>query len=127
MLQSDGYAAYEQVGGPKIVHAGCWAHARRKFFEALELHPDDRVARRIVARIDELFAIDAKRAPETSIGPRATLCASSKPGPCWIFSSRRSRRRVLTPYLPVRWPRLLTTRLRSGGNSRASWNIRSWN
>jgi transposase len=60
ILQSDGYAAYEQVGGPKIVHAGCWAHARRKFFEALKLHPDDRIARRIVARIDELFAIDAQ-------------------------------------------------------------------
>src|SRR5258705_11768561 len=34
ILQSDGYAAYEQVGGPKLVHAACWAHARRKFFEA---------------------------------------------------------------------------------------------
>jgi transposase len=31
ILQSDGYAAYNQVGGPKIVHAACWAHARRKF------------------------------------------------------------------------------------------------
>ena len=26
ILQSDGYAAYEQVGGPKIVHACCWSH-----------------------------------------------------------------------------------------------------
>jgi transposase len=60
ILQSDGYAAYEQVGGPKIVHACCWAHARRKFIEALKLHPDDRAATRIVARIDELFAVDAE-------------------------------------------------------------------
>jgi transposase len=60
ILQSDGYAAYEQVGGPKIVHAACWAHSRRKFFEAVKLHPDDRIATRIVARIDELFAIDAQ-------------------------------------------------------------------
>jgi transposase len=60
ILQSDGYAAYEQVGGPKIVHACCWAHARRKFIEALKLHPEDRTAARIVARIDELFAIDAE-------------------------------------------------------------------
>jgi transposase len=59
ILQSDGYAAYEQVGGPKIVHACCWAHSRRKFIEALKLHPQDRVAMRIVARIDELFSIDA--------------------------------------------------------------------
>jgi transposase len=60
ILQSDGYAAYEQVGGPNIVHACCWAHARRKFIEALKLHPEDRVATRLVARIDALFAIDAE-------------------------------------------------------------------
>jgi transposase len=55
ILQSDGYAAYENVGGPKIVHAGCWSHSRRKFFEALKLHPEDRDATQIVQRIDELF------------------------------------------------------------------------
>ena len=26
ILQSDGYAAYDHVGGPDIVHAACWAH-----------------------------------------------------------------------------------------------------
>ena len=26
ILQTDGYAAYESVGGPKLVHAGCWSH-----------------------------------------------------------------------------------------------------
>src|SRR5947199_2243186 len=60
ILQTDGYAAYEQVGGPKIVHACCWAHSRRKYIEALKLHPEDRTAMRIVARIDELFSIDAE-------------------------------------------------------------------
>lgn len=60
ILQSDGYAAYENVGGPKIVHACCWSHSRRKFFEALKLHPEDRAATQIVQRIDELFAIDAQ-------------------------------------------------------------------
>jgi hypothetical protein len=25
-LQTDGYVAYDGVGGPKIVHACCWAH-----------------------------------------------------------------------------------------------------
>jgi transposase len=29
ILQTDGYAAYDRVGGPKLVHVGCWAHARR--------------------------------------------------------------------------------------------------
>jgi len=26
ILQTDGYVACEKVGGPKLVHAGCWAH-----------------------------------------------------------------------------------------------------
>jgi transposase len=30
ILQSDGYGAYDHVGGAGIVHAACWAHARAK-------------------------------------------------------------------------------------------------
>jgi transposase len=26
LLQSDGYAVYDSVGGPKMVHACCWSH-----------------------------------------------------------------------------------------------------
>jgi transposase len=59
ILQTDGYAAYEKVGGPKLVHAGCWAHARRKFLDAIKLNPYDAVATGLVKRIDELFGIDA--------------------------------------------------------------------
>jgi transposase len=60
ILQTDGYAAYERAGGPKLVHAACWAHARRKFLDATKLNPDDRIAAQTVARIDDLFAIDAE-------------------------------------------------------------------
>jgi transposase len=60
ILQTDGYSAYERAGGPKLVHAACWAHARRKFFDAVKLNPDDHVAAQMVARIDELFAVDAE-------------------------------------------------------------------
>ena len=60
ILQTDGYAAYDQIGGPRMVHAACWAHARRQFFEAVRLNPRDPVATPIVARMDELFAIDAE-------------------------------------------------------------------
>jgi transposase len=59
LLQTDGYAAYDQIGGPKMVHAGCWSHAERYFSEAVQLNPQDPMATAIVARIDELFAIDA--------------------------------------------------------------------
>ena len=60
ILQTDGYAAYDRVGGANMVHAACWAHARRKVFDALKLNPDDRLARQLVARMDELFSIDAE-------------------------------------------------------------------
>jgi transposase len=60
LLQSDGYAVYDSVGGPKLVHACCWSHARRKFVEAVKLHPQDAEAVRIVALIDALFAIDGQ-------------------------------------------------------------------
>ena len=60
ILQTDGYIGYEEIGGPGMVHAGCWAHARRPFFEAVQLHPQDREATRIVAQIDHLFAVDAE-------------------------------------------------------------------
>jgi len=37
VLQTDGYDGYGAIGRePGVVHVGCWAHARRKFIEALE-------------------------------------------------------------------------------------------
>ena len=64
IFQTDGYIAYDQVGGPKMVHVCCWAHARRKFHEAVKLSPQDKVAIGLVAQIDELFAIDARARAE---------------------------------------------------------------
>ena len=60
ILQTDGYTAYDHTGGPKMVHAACCAHARRKVFDALKLNPDDRVARQLIGRMDQLFLIDAE-------------------------------------------------------------------
>jgi transposase len=60
ILQTDGYAAYDQIGGPRMVHAACWSHARRQFFEAVQLNPTDPVAAPIVAQMDELFGVDAE-------------------------------------------------------------------
>jgi transposase len=59
-LQSDGYGAYDQVGGEGLVHVACWSHARRKFFDAVKLNARDETSIRIVAQMDGLFAIDAQ-------------------------------------------------------------------
>jgi transposase len=74
ILQTDGYAAYGRVGGSRMVHAACWAHARRKLFDAVKLNPEDRMATQLVARIDELFAVDAEaRAAGMDHGARHVL------------------------------------------------------
>ena len=58
ILQTDGYAAYDDIGGPKLVHVGCWAHARRKFVDAVKVNPQDTAAVAMVTRMDALFLID---------------------------------------------------------------------
>jgi transposase len=64
ILQTDDYAAYDRVGGPKMVHALCWAHARRKFDEALKLNKQDLVSTRILVQMAKLFALDAQARDE---------------------------------------------------------------
>ncbi len=58
ILQTDGYQAYDNVGGPKMVHVGCWAHARRKFVDAVKVNPKDAAAISMVTRMDALFLVD---------------------------------------------------------------------
>jgi len=60
LLQTDGYAAYDRVGGPKMVHAACWSHSRRYFVDAVKLNKQDAASIRAVELINELFAIDAQ-------------------------------------------------------------------
>lgn len=64
LLQTDAYAAYDGVGGPKMVHAACWSHCRRYFVNAVKLNKQDAVSIRAVELINELFAIDAQARTE---------------------------------------------------------------
>jgi transposase len=66
LLQTDGYQGYNKVGGPKMTHACCLAHARRKFVDAVKANAKDADSARIVAGMDELFAID-REARESNI------------------------------------------------------------
>jgi transposase len=65
-LQSDGYAAYDRIGGPGIVYAGCMTHARRGFIEVLKSEPENREVLAIVAEIAKLYAVE-KEARETGM------------------------------------------------------------
>jgi len=60
LLQTDGYQAYDKVGGSGMVHAACWTHARRGFANVVKLNPRDLAASRVVEQIQELFAVDAE-------------------------------------------------------------------
>jgi transposase len=61
-LQTDGYEGYTTPGQrPGIVHVGCFAHARRKFDEALKAqgkHPVPGLAETALGYIRELYRIE---------------------------------------------------------------------
>ncbi len=68
-LQRDGYQGYNGLS-PRILHVGCWAHARRKFHEAKASSPDE--AGQALALIGKLYAIE-KKAKELTSKDRAQL------------------------------------------------------
>jgi transposase len=63
-VQSDGHHAYDLVAKRYgLIHCGCIAHARRKFFEAIKALPKEvrdqpTAAHEAVRRIDELYKIE---------------------------------------------------------------------
>jgi hypothetical protein len=64
-LQTDGYEGYTAIGKePGVVHVGCWAHARRKFDEALRGHSSKKKsskqskARQAMRQIQALYLIE---------------------------------------------------------------------
>ena len=59
-LQCDGYVAYRTLAnsrGETIELAGCWAHVRRKFYEAIETSP--MLAGWFVHQIQQLYQVEA--------------------------------------------------------------------
>jgi transposase len=117
ILQTDGYAAYESALSETVVHAACWAHARRKAFEAVKLNPEDRRAGQLVARIDELFSIDAeaRKAGMDQAARHALRLESSRPLLQVIRQELESARATVLPasalgkavnYTLSLWPKL---------------------
>jgi transposase len=78
-LHADGYEGYHKLPDGIIV-VGCWAHLRRKFFDALKTLPKDRQpgsnASKGVAYCDKLFRFEkqfAKLTPEDRLKKRELL------------------------------------------------------
>ena len=81
-VQCDGYSAYRSFANGRngnIALAGCWAHVRRKFFEALEQSP--KTGGWIMRQIQNLYQAEA-RLRDQQAGPRlreAVRVHQSKP------------------------------------------------
>ena len=79
ILHTDGYVAYEKdIGTKDLIHACCLAHARRGFIDAIKVqtkaHAADAKLERVVALMDDLFAIDRQaREQKLSLDDRHRL------------------------------------------------------
>ena len=66
MLMVDGYGGYNGVVGEDgRTRAGCWAHARRKFFDALKTAPE---AREVLDLIVQLYRVEHAAAAKDVLG-----------------------------------------------------------
>ena len=73
VLQSDGYEAYAAYARahPQVEWTGCWAHARRRFFEAAAERPQ--TAGRVLRLIGRLYQLEAEWDQAQVAGQRAAL------------------------------------------------------
>jgi len=55
-LQADAYSGYDRLYSRGVVEVGCWAHARRRFYDARTSDPER--AHEALARIRALYAVE---------------------------------------------------------------------
>lgn len=93
-LQTDGYSGYAKVKG--ITQLGCWAHARRKFHEALQAVPSAQRAQTVAAEgtalCNALFEVERRWKDATPEERYAARLAESRPildrFAAWLESQR---------------------------------------
>lgn len=63
-LQTDGYEAYDRVTRERddLVHVGCWAHARRKFFDARGTGKKAGAAEQAISTIAKIYQVERELA-----------------------------------------------------------------
>jgi transposase len=99
ILQTDGYQAYDGIGGPKLVHVGCWAHARRKFVDAVKVNRDDAAAIQMVMRMDALFLVD-RDAREKQMTIEERLASRREHAEVWAEEIRQECAKLAPTVLP---------------------------
>lgn len=99
-LLTDGYSGYgDVVRRNDITHAGCWAHARRKFVDAQKAQPKGKTGKAawFLNQIGKLYAID-KRAKD--LDPRARHALREQQSRPLIGQLRRQLDKSLNQVLP---------------------------
>jgi len=99
ILQTDGYQAYDGIGGPKLVHVGCWTHARRKFVDAVKVNPQDGEAIKMVTRMDALSLVD-RHARERQMSDEERLALRHEHAESWAEEIRSECETLSRAVLP---------------------------
>jgi hypothetical protein len=80
VLQADGYSGYHCVAGQQGITAiGCWAHARRKFYDVWKLAKQEGVASKALEMIGKLYTIEAEIKDQSIDKKLKTRQEKSKP------------------------------------------------
>jgi len=84
-VQTDEYAGYDEVGDTAgIRHAGCWAHVRRKFFEASKVSKNANSALVALGFIAKLYTVEGELSSSDD-AYAGTVCRTS-PRTCYTDS-----------------------------------------
>jgi transposase len=78
-IHADAYAGYNPLYAAGATHVGCWAHARRNFFEAKESNPAR--AHEALARIRLLYEVEAQAKERSLQGAELAGYRQERAGP----------------------------------------------
>ena len=119
---TDGYDPYDGVARHYgLVHLACWAHARRRFVEALAVLPKERrtstqPAAQFIAAIAELYAVEARSRDLPSVERQSLRDLHSRPLLARIAVLAQTHQHAVLPasllgkaihYLLGQWPKLI--------------------
>jgi len=99
-LQADGYSGYHKV--PDVILVGCWAHARRKFDEALKVLPAEKRTSDVAAFqglefCNRLFALEREIKDATDEERLRVRTEKSRPVVDSFLAWLRAQRRQVSP------------------------------
>ena len=121
-LMTDGYDPYDGVARHYgLVHLACWAHARRRFVEALAVLPKEQrtstqPAAQFIAAIAELYAVEARSRDLPSVERQSLRDLHSRPLLARIAVLAQTHQHAVLPasllgkaihYLLGQWPKLI--------------------